>query len=245
MTSDSRGSARIGTSGWHYDHWIGPFFPPETDEENMLPFYCKRFQSVEINNSFYQLPENGTLNKWKKTVPDDFQFAIKASRYITHMKKLKDPKESTKKFFDAAETLGEKCGPVLFQLPPKFSYNGERLANFLDALPDGYRYAFEFRDWSWHNKEALQMLRDKEAAFCIFDLDGDTTKKEVTAGFVYIRLHGPDSAYQGSYNPQKLAGWAGAITAWLKKGYDVYCFFDNDQDGYAAQNALRLYSMIK
>lgn len=241
------GPARIniGTSGWNYEHWQGPFYDDSLPQKKWLEFYAERLRSVEINNSFYQLPSEKTLRSWRDTVGDDFVFSIKASRYITHMKKLKDPKESTKKFFDVADELKDKLGPILFQLPPKWNCNLERLERFLQTLPDGYRYVFEFRDDSWWNDETYELLNEHGASFCIFDLKGQVSPKEVTSDLVYVRLHGPSrSAYEGDYDNRTLSGWAGAFSSWHNQGHDVYCYFDNDQNGYAAQNALKMQSML-
>jgi len=139
----------IGTSGWSYDHWVGPFYPDGLSGDEFLGHYAKSFRTVEINNSFYHMPEKKTLRRWARTVPDNFMFSLKASRYITHMKRLKDPRKPVSKFLKTAEALGDKLGPVLFQLPPKWRVNRERLESFLESLPGGHRYAFELRDPSW------------------------------------------------------------------------------------------------
>jgi uncharacterized protein YecE (DUF72 family) len=178
-------------------------------------------------------------------VPEDFLFSVKASRYITHMKKLKEPKESLEKFLDRAKILQKTLGPILFQLPPRWSFNGERLESFLNMLPQDFRYTFEFRDQSWWNQEAYDLLAEHNAAFCIYELAGDVTPKVITADFVYIRLHGPKGAYEGQYESQTLSGWAGAFAAWRKQGKDIFCYFDNDQNGYAAQDAQRLQEMVE
>ncbi|MDI6853118.1 MAG: DUF72 domain-containing protein [Deltaproteobacteria bacterium] len=240
----NRQRIHIGTSGWHYGHWKGPFYPRSVASEDFLKFYCQKFHTTEINNSFYRLPESSTLKTWKDTVPSDFIFAAKASRYITHMKKLKDPEESLAKFMERMTDLGEKLGPILFQLPPHWSFNAERLRSFLAALPQNFRFALEFRDPRWINDETFQVLADRGAAFCIFEIAGYLSPKEVTADFVYIRLHGPDGAYAGSYDRETLAKWARDIRAWTDRGKDVFCYFDNDQAGYAAQNALELQEML-
>jgi uncharacterized protein YecE (DUF72 family) len=234
----------IGTSGWHYGHWKGPFYPAKLGSEDFLAFYCQRFQSVEINNSFYKLPDAATLKAWKKTVPPHFIFAAKGSRFITHMKKLKDPEQTVARFIERMSVLGEALGPILFQLPPRWFFNLERLQNFLAALPGKFRYAVEFRDPSWINDQTCQALADHGAAFCIYEIAGYLSPKEVTADFVYIRLHGPGEAYQGSYDTQTLAGWAGAISAWAAQGKEVFCYFDNDEAGYAALNALALQETL-
>ncbi len=239
-----KAAVHLGTSGWHYGHWNGPFYPEDLPSEEFLPFYQERFHTVEINNSFYQLPQEETLIKWREAVPEGFIFAVKGSRYITHMKKLKDPARSLQPLLDRIKVLGEKLGPILFQLPPRWSFNAERLEAFLGALPSRHRYAMEFRDVSWINDGAVEALRRHGVAFCIYDFDGYQSPKEVTADFIYIRLHGPDGPYQGQYPTQTLAGWAGAISAWQRQGKDVFCYFDNDEAGFAPQDALRLQEMV-
>lgn len=234
----------IGTSGWHYDDWTGPFYPEDMNAKDFLACYAESFQAVEINASFYRLPTKKALKDWHAQTPRDFVFAAKASRYITHMKKLKDPKQSSAKFFTAVKALGNKLGPILFQLPPNWRVNAERLAAFLDALPGGHRYAFEFRDETWFCDEVLDLLRAHKAAFCIYDLDRKTSPKEVTADFVYVRLHGPKGPYKGSYDDNTLKRWADDISRWRKGRHDVYVFFDNDQKGYAPRNALRLRELV-
>jgi uncharacterized protein YecE (DUF72 family) len=213
-------------------------------EERYLAYYAERFDTVEINNSFYHLPEEGTLSQWRKTTSKDFGFSVKGSRYLTHMKKLKDPEEPLSRFLGRVETLKRKLGPVLFQLPPRWKANPQRLEEFLQVLPRRHRYAFEFRDRSWFSDAIYELLSRHHAAFCIYDLAGTTSPKEVTCDFAYVRLHGPGAAYEGSYSPQTLAGWAGAFSAWSQQGKPVYCYFDNDQAGYAPQNALRLKEML-
>jgi len=234
----------VGTSGWHYNHWKTVFYPETIPSSDWLSYYAGQFATVEINNSFYQMPEKETLEHWREIAPADFVFSVKASRYITHMKKLKDPREPVNRFMTSIESLGKKLGPVLFQLPPKWQCNADRLASFLSILPSGNRYALEFRDESWFNQRVYHILEAHNAAFCIYHLDNMTSPRKVTADFAYIRLHGPARPYQGSYDPQTLAGWVGAMTSWADQGRKIYCYFDNDQQGYAAQNALLMKNMM-
>ena len=234
----------IGTSGWQYDHWQGPFYPEELAKNQFLPYYANHFQTVEINNSFYQLPSPETLTRWRQDTPPKFCFAVKASRYITHMKKLKEPAEPVSNFLKRVELLADKLGPILFQLPPNWNFNRERLAAFLKKLPDGFQYAFELRDPSWLTAAAYDLLAEHNAAFCIYELAGRRSPKEITANFIYIRLHGPGDAYQGQYDASTLSGWAGAFSTWSSQGYRIYCYFDNDQAGYAVQNARQLQQMV-
>jgi len=241
---EKTGAIYIGTSGWHYDHWRGPFYPEELGADRFLAYYAQRFPTVEINNSFYRLPSERALRTWRDTTPPGFIFAVKGSRFITHMKKLQDPERSLAPFLERTALLGEELGPILFQLPPRWGFNGARLAAFLAALPDKYRYTLELRDRSWINETALDLLARHGVAFCIYELAGYLSPQAVTADFVYIRLHGPGGPYQGKYSDQTLTAWAGAITAWSKEGREVFCYFDNDERGYAAQNALQLQNML-
>lgn len=211
----------------------------------MLTTYARRFSTVEINNSFYRLPERGTLEHWRKTAPRDFLFAAKASRYITHMKKLRDPKRSSDRFFERIAVLGSKLGPVLFQLPPHWSFDERRLGDFLGALSPEYRYAFEFRDRSWLNERSYRMLAEHDACLCIYDLEGYTSPKQLTTDFVYLRLHGPRTAYRGRYRKPALQKWAAAISTWAAQGKSVFCYFDNDEAGHAANDALRLRQLLE
>lgn len=234
----------IGTSGWHYDHWKGVFYPEKIPAGGMLAFYARHFMAAEINNSFYKLPETETLEAWRKAVPEGFLFAVKASRYITHMKKLKDPDKAVANFLARMAVLGDHLGPVLFQLPPHWNSNPDRLRQFIPVLPRTNRYAFEFRDPSWFNDEVFGLLENAGAAFCIYDLAGRTSPKTVTANFVYVRLHGPGRAYEGSYSQQLLSIWAESFSSWENQGKEVFCFFDNDQRGFAPANAKGLLEML-
>ena len=236
---------QVGTSGWHYDHWQGPFYPENLPSDDWLAYYSARLSTVEINNSFYQLPEVESLRNWRSGMPQGFLFAAKASRYITHMKKLKDPEEPVASLLGRMDELGDKLGPILFQLPPNWHMDPERLGSFLDTLPEGYRYAFEFRHPSWFDDRVYEMLEAHDAAFCIYALGGRASPKEVTSDWVYVRLHGPGAAYQGKYDAETLAGWLGAFSTWMRQGKDVHCYFDNDEAGYAVQNALALQAMAE
>ncbi|MBD3378972.1 MAG: DUF72 domain-containing protein [Candidatus Omnitrophica bacterium] len=237
------GQVHIGTSGWHYDHWKKNFYPEGVNNGAMLDYYAEKLDSVEINNAFYRLPEKKTFRAWAGKVPRDFIFSVKASRYITHMKKLRTVKRPVNKVLNTVKALGGKLGPILFQLPPRWKKNTSRLEHFLSLLPEENRYAFEFRDPSWFSDDVYDALREKNAAFCIYHLAGRMSPKILTGDFAYIRLHGPKGAYKGRYTGGDLAGWAGAISAWRRNGNDVYCYFDNDQKGYAAENAVELHGM--
>jgi uncharacterized protein YecE (DUF72 family) len=237
---------RIGTSGWQYQHWRGPFYDERCPSSKMLEFYVRHFDTVEINNSFYRLPSEQTFDNWRQATPRNFRFAVKASRFITHNKKLRDLGNMLGSFLPRAEVLREKLGPILFQLPPKWRVNVERLEEFLSVLPKGKRrlYAFEFREPTWLNERVYHVLRRHNAAFCIYELAGFQTENIITADWTYVRLHGPGDKYQGSYSSAQLSDWAAWINEWRAGLRAVYVYFDNDQAGYAAQNALELRRLV-
>jgi uncharacterized protein YecE (DUF72 family) len=226
---DRTGRVFIGTSGWQYRHWRETFYPPDTPVVRELEHYSTVFSSVEINNSFYRLPEKKTFAGWKARTADDFVFSVKASRFITHNKKLSDPKPSLRLFFERAVGLGDKLGCILFQLPPRWGMNAQRLRDFLELLPRKHRYTFEFRHHSWFCDEVFDALRQHNVALCLYDLAGWQTPVELTAAdYVYIRLHGPVSAYRGQYTDAAIDRWADQACEWMEAGRDVFCFFDKD-----------------
>jgi uncharacterized protein YecE (DUF72 family) len=237
---------RIGTSGWHYKHWLGVFYPERTRPSQMFELYARHFDTVEINNSFYRLPSATTFDKWRESSPPKFCYAVKGSRFITHMKKLKDPETSSAKFFLVADRLGNKLGPILFQLPPRWKVNIERLEEFLRVLPRGHQYAIEFRDESWLVPEVYELLGKYNAAFCIHDFADMKVAREITADFTYLRFHGPTSAkYWGSYGDDHLRKWADWIKDRRRKLKSIYAYFNNDPEGAAVRNALRLKEFVK
>lgn len=231
---------RIGTSGWMYDHWKGPFYPQDIASRDMLPYYAQAFDSVEVNNTFYQLPSEDQVAGWKAISPQGFLFVIKANRYITHMKNLLEPEEPVGTMMARIEILKQKLGPILFQLPPRWNANADRLAHFLDVLPRGPRFAFEFRDESWYGDEIYRLLEDAGAALCIHDHRDAPSPERLTAGFTYLRFHGPTGTYEGKYGEKQLRPWAEKVQAWQQEGKDVYAYFNNDMKGYAVENARQL-----
>jgi len=231
---------RVGTSGWMYDHWKGPFYPEHMTSDEMLPFYTEVFDTVEVNNTFYQLPSKEKVRAWRDDSPEGFLFIIKANRYITHMKNLLEPEEPVNTLMERIEILGPKLGPILFQLPPQWNVNVDRLASFLDVLPQGPRYAFEFRDESWYREEIYDLLEGAEAAFCIHDHRDAPSPEKMTADFTYLRFHGPRGDYGGTYRGEHLRQWADKVKIWEEAGRDVYAFFNNDMKGYAVENARQL-----
>jgi uncharacterized protein YecE (DUF72 family) len=234
----------IGTSGWSYAHWRGTFYAADQPASGMLAAYTQRFATVEINTSFYRLPAPDTVRHWRGETPSDFCFAAKASRYLTHLKKLSEPEDPLARFLGRLEILGEKLGPVLFQLPPHWACDLERLAAFLRILPAQHRYAFELRDPSWHQPAVYRLLREHHAAFCIYELAGFQSPLEVTTDIIYIRLHGPEGRYAGCYDHDALDGWAARLCGWRGQVRAIYCYFDNDEAGYAPRNALELSARI-
>ena len=236
---------RIGTSGWHYKHWRETFYPQGLVGGAWLQYYAGLFSSVEVNNSFYHLLPATSVKAWVRDTPREFLFAVKGSRFITHNKKLKDPKPALKRFVAPLKYFGQRLGPIVFQLPPRWGVNVERLEEFLKALPRRRRYAFELRNPAWHCEPVYEVLRRHNAAFCLFDLAGVQTPDIVTADFIYVRLHGPGGKYQGSYSDTALRNWARKIKRWESQGIDVYIYFDNDQAAYAAHNALALGRILK
>jgi uncharacterized protein YecE (DUF72 family) len=245
MDPERPSAIHIGTSGWHYDHWVGPFYSKRLPKKKFLEYYADRFKTEEINNSFYRLPLQRTFENWRDQVPVGFVFSVKASRFITHMKKLKDPEPSVEAFFQRVKGLGNKLGPILFQLPPRWRFDRGRLEGFLNALPVDHKYAFEFRDPSWLNPEVFDMLSQLGMALCMYDFGHMSAPKEVTADFVYIRLHGPEGPYEGNYSSRELQCWAADIKKWSEDGTEVFCYFDNDQFGYAPLNAGQLLAMVE
>jgi uncharacterized protein YecE (DUF72 family) len=211
---------------------------------DFLTHYAGSFATAEINASFYRLPTTATLESWRTATPAGFVFAAKASRYITHMKKLAEPTAGTTRFLTRMRALGRKLGPILFQLPPHWACNEARLTAFLDGLDRRFRYAFEFRDPSWLNDRTFALLAAHDAALCIYELAGFSSPLEITSDLVYVRLHGPTHAYGGSYDRRALRRWAERLTRWAAEGHNVYCYFDNDEAGYAARNALELQAML-
>lgn len=233
---------RIGTSGWSYPHWGGHFYPAEQSRSRWLQYYARHFDTVEVNRSFYRLPEKRVFDGWRKQTPPAFTFSVKASRYTTHMKKLRDPQDTLPLLLDAVTGLRDKQGPMLFQLPPHWRVNEARLEAFLSALPPKLPVAFELRDRSWHTDAVLARLADHNAAFCIYDLAGFQSPREMTADFAYVRLHGPSTPYSDRYGRKRLTTWAD----WIRRlpVDDVFVYFDNDEAAYAVIDALELRALL-
>lgn len=241
---------RIGTSGWNYKHWSGIFYPHDLKQKDWLGHYCQFFDTVEINNTFYQLPKKEVFEKWRSSVPDTFLFIVKASRFITHMKKLKDPEVSAGNFLENVSGLGEKLGPVLFQLPPFWKINSQRLEEFLEYLTKqnivtNLRVAFELRNPTWAQEEIYALFRNYNVALCFADWPDLTINDPVTADLVYLRRHGPATLYASGYSNDQLKQDASHIKTWLSQGKEVFAYFNNDTGGYAIRDALNLRRMVE
>ncbi|MGH2794791.1 MAG: DUF72 domain-containing protein [Actinomycetota bacterium] len=231
----------IGTSGWQYDSWRGRFYPKDLPQSDWLPFFASRFETVEVNNTFYRLPKRETFVRWREQTPPGFVVTVKASRFITHIKRLKEPQEPIRTLYERAEGLGERLGPVLYQLPPRFRAVLVRLEAFLDALPRHAPAAIEFRDPTWNTEEVWRLLDEHGAAFVLADRPGARVHDIVTGGWSYIRFH-QGQRHSPHYRRGKLRRWAERITR--LSAHDVFIYFNNDHDGAAVHDAETIHSLL-
>jgi uncharacterized protein YecE (DUF72 family) len=243
-TRDSAHRLRVGCSGWNYDHWRhGVFYPPRCAARNWLGFYARHFDTVEVNMTFYRLPKREVVERWVAGSPDDFVFAVKVSRYVTHIKRLLDVPQHLPLLYERIEPLlrSPKCGPLLWQLPPTFQIDLGRLESALEHVHDGYRHAFEFRHPSWFRAETYTLLREHGVALVIGDRPevNDFQAHELTADFTLVRFHGGTRGANGNYAHTELDDWAARLERW-SADVDVYAYFNNDWEGYAIENALYL-----
>jgi uncharacterized protein YecE (DUF72 family) len=240
----------VGTSGWNYEHWSGGvFYPTGMKQSDWLRYYARHFGSVEINSSFYRLPEKHTFKKWYDTSPENFTFAVKASRFITHMKKLANPEGLVPLFLENASALKEKMGVILFQLPPYWKFNQDRLEGFFYFLRRqdillGLRSALEVRHKSWYCEACFNILRKYNVSLALTDWPELNVEGPLTADFVFLRRHGPGSLYASNYSDAHLKRDVEKIRTWLPKDRDVYIYFNNDAYGYAVKNALTLKAFL-
>jgi uncharacterized protein YecE (DUF72 family) len=234
---------RIGCSGWQYRHWRSDFYPADLPAARWLAHYTGVFDTVELNNSFYRVPSAEAFRRWREMTPEGFVFAVKASRFLTHMKKLKDPAAPLSRFFEAARELGPKLGPVLYQLPPRWPLNAGRLREFVAALPPGVRHVMEFRDSSWYAAEVLDVLERAGVALCLHDMPGSAAARVRIGPIVYVRFHGV-TRYGGRYDDRTLEDWADWMRAQRAGGAAVFAYFNNDVGGHAPRDALRLRAMV-
>lgn len=235
----------IGTSGWFYRGWKGLYYPPDLPPNEWFKFYARDFNTVEINSTFYRGAKKSNLRKWRKDVPAQFLFSLKASRVITHMKKLKDASEDVWSFMKEAQGLEENLGPVLFQLPPSLKCSLELLKEFLEGLPQGFKFAFEFRDPSWfESKDIEELLLKKNCAFVIVSAPKLPDVLKLTADWAYIRFHGKTSWYNYLYSEEEMKIWASRIRELLPMVKDIFIYFNNDVKAYAIQNAKTLRALL-
>ena len=240
-----RAPIRIGTSGWEYEHWRGSFYPRDLPKDRWLVHYAATFDSVELNASFYRLPARSTFDAWRRRVPDGFAFAVKASRYLTHLKRLREPDEPLERFWSRATALGDRLGPVLYQLPPRWRPNLERLETFLARVPRGRAQAIEIRDPRWYGAPLAAMLDAADVALCLHDMPGSEPSPQPVGPFVYLRLHGSGARYAGRYPDAALDRWASRLGEWTDAGLPAWVWFNNDVGGHAPRDAIRLRERIE
>lgn len=235
----------VGTSGWVYLHWRNVFYPPKLAQSKWLEFYTDHLSSVELNNSFYRLPSERSFSNWRDTSPDGFRYAVKVSRFITHMKRLKDVAEPLETFVNRARNLSEKLGPLLYQLPPNMHRNDELLESFLSVLPNEFRHVIEFRHETWFDEKVFDTLRRHNIGFCVFDMPGFPCPLLATSDFAYIRFHGSSMLYLSSYTDDELDKWAKRILLLAENLNAIYIYFNNDAEGFAVRNAQTLSRKLR
>jgi uncharacterized protein YecE (DUF72 family) len=239
---DTAAKWRIGTSGWNYRHWKEIFYPPKIAVAHWLDFYSHYFTTVEVNATFYRLPKIETFDNWYEKTPENFLWAVKASKFITHTRRLKDSREPLERLYSAVERLKEKQGPILFQLPPSLSFENELFTSFCKNLKSTHQHVLEIRHPSWIDARVFEILRDYNIALCLSDTAGRYPYHEVvTADFLYIRLHGSKKLYASEYTEEELLEWARKIKRWDR---ETYLYFDNDFQGFAIKNAKRLKEIL-
>ena len=240
------GELYVGTSGWTYNDWRKRFYPEKVPRKEWLAWYATRFSTAEINGSFYRTPSLDAVQAWHDQTPPEFRFAWKASKFITHWKRLKETSQNSIELMETRlEILGRKLGPVLFQLPARFAANRERLADFIAMLPKRRRYAFEFRNASWYDDPIYELLADNDISLCLSDHHDAPSPWVLTAGHVYVRGHGPTGRYHSSYPDKTLDAWAEHIASWRSERKSVYVYFDNDQKSAAPKDAARLLELCE
>lgn len=240
----SNSAIRIGCSGWNYRHWRGRFYPEKLPVKRWFAFYAEQFDTVEINNSFYRLPKCATFEKWRDQAPPGFCYAVKANRYLTQAKKLKDCEGPLERQMAEFRCMGDRLGPILYQLPPVMKLNLERLEAFLALLPRDTVNVFEFREKSWYVPEVIDLLDRYGASICTHDMAGSDSPRIATGPIAYLRLHGGQGKYWGRYAERALLDWADWIVAQAGSGRPVWVYFNNDIDGAAIEDAQTLKAMI-
>ncbi len=234
---------RIGTSGWTYRHWEGIFYPAKWPRSKWLEYYCDHFDTVELNATFYRLPNPSTFENWKERTPENFLWSVKGSKFITHTRRLRDPAEPITRLYEVTAGLGEKLGVILFQMPPGLAFDEKLLRDFCESLDPQIRHSLEIRHPSWISDQAFGLLSDFNIALCMADTAGRYPYcEEITADFIYIRLHGSKKLYASKYSEGELNTWAEKIDSWNR---DTFIYFDNDFEGHAVNNAKRLKEILR
>ena len=235
----------IGTSGWVYPHWSGVFYPTELKQRDWFAHYARHFTTVEVNNTFYRLPKERAWEHWREQATPGFRYAIKGSRFITHIKRLRDCEQPVQTFLERARLLGEHLGPVLWQLPPQMKCDLDRLEAFLTVLPRDVQQVFEFRRADWLQHETFATLRRHNMGFCAYHMVDQETPLEATTDIAYLRFHGSDAKYGGRYSGRQLADWAERLRALPADVREAYIYFNNDAFGYAVENANTLRGILR
>ncbi|MFN7135429.1 MAG: DUF72 domain-containing protein [Myxococcales bacterium] len=234
----------LGTSGFVYKHWKGLLYEEKLPARRWLERYCQVFSTVELNTTFYRLPKPEAVDRWREESPAGFVFACKGSRFLTHMKRLTDTTVGVARYFDVVLRLGDKLGPILWQLPPQMTKpDPERLRRFLRAMPEGTRHVVEFRSAAWYTDEICDVLDEAGAAFCEHDLVAARPPR-FTGGFRYLRFHGASGKYHGRYGREGLEPWARDLKAWRRRGREAFVYFNNDLHGHALYDALVLSELL-
>ena len=234
----------VGCSGWNYRHWRGVFYPDHLPVKRWFSFYAEQFDTVEINNSFYRQPKAATFEKWRDQAPPGFRYAVKANRFLTQAKKLRDCEEPVERMMAPTRLLGQTLGPILYQLPPMLGINLERLEAFLALLPDDLTHAFEFRHQSWYTEGTFRLLDRFNAGFVAHDFPGVVSPRRAAGKVAYIRFHGAAGKYHGRYSDEALLAWGDWLIEQAKAGRSGWAYFNNDANGAAIQDALTLRAMV-
>ena len=239
------GKYYVGCSGWHYQHWRGLYYPQELPKAKWLSFYAQQFNTVELNNSFYRVPSEKAFTTWRESRPDNFIFAVKVSRYITHIKRLRNLGPAVEDFLSRAGLLGGMLGPLLYQLPPSMKRNDELLQNFLSLLPPKYGHIIEFRHESRIEGAVFDILRRHHVGLCVFDMPGFSCPMVATSDSAYIRFHGSEGLYSSCYSDAELSRWAERIARLGQNVEASYIYFNNDAEAFAVTNAMTLRGLLR
>lgn len=235
---------RIGCSGWNYRHWRERFYPKGLPQRRWFEFYAGHFDTVEINNCFYRLPSAETFEKWRDQAPPGFCYAVKANRFLTQAKKLRDCEEPLRRMMAPFRALGDRLGPILYQLPPRLKLDLDRLERFLKLLPGDVTNVFEFRDCSWYVPDTYALLDRCGASLCVHDMPGSASARLAVGPVAYVRFHGGKGKYRGRYADEKLLSWTDWIVAEARGGRRVWSYFNNDIEAHAIHDAMTLKAMV-